>query len=37
MADELIVQRDDGWYRVTCGEDGLECETPYEMNIEREV
>jgi len=37
MSDELIVQRDDGWYRVTCDEDGLECEEAYDMVIEREV
>lgn len=37
MSDALIVQHDDGWYRIACDEAGRECETPYEMNIEREV
>lgn len=37
LTDELVVQRDDGWYLVTCGADGRECETPYDMSTEREV
>lgn len=37
LAGELIVQLDDGWYRLGFDENGLETKTPYEMNIEREV
>lgn len=36
--DELIVQLDDGWYRITEDPDtGRSVKEPYEMNIERKV
>ena len=37
MADELIVQLYTGWHKITCGEDGVETVTPYEMTLERKV
>lgn len=37
MADELIVQLDTGWVRITVDDDGVEQVEPYEMNLERKV
>lgn len=37
LVSSLVVQLDDGWHLVTCGEDGIERMTPYTMNTERTV